>query len=144
MPKKEIDIIKVEIQLDLEEEVKTHATTKLSEAATASLEEAVNEQRVLATKIAEKKKERKNQKAGMERVWGILKESFDRAQVDRCTPEPISSEKLLKLYEEETTLSALVQRIKRYIKKEHNGAYALIKKQKNKKSAYCLARLGSE
>lgn len=140
MSKKEINIIPVEIHLNIEEEILKHSNIKLSKQMEDSIDELVSEQRVIATAMQNKKKKEKKKEDNIKNVFAILKESLDRAIADNCKPEPISGEKLVELYQEDITLGPLIQRLKTFIKKEHDGDYVLVKKQKNKKSAYILIR----
>lgn len=140
MPKKEIKILPVEIHLNIEEEILKYSSVKLSKQSEDSIQELVDEQRVIATVLQQREQRKEEKEDNIKRVFGILKESLDRAIADQCMPEPISAEKLLELYQEDIDLGPLVQRLKSYIKKEYENTYMLAKKQKNKKAAYILVR----
>lgn len=138
--KKKLETIEVEIQLDLEKEAKLYTKPKLSESIISRLDEIVNEQKVISEAILKKKNQKEIDNHSILQVFLILKESFDRASIDRCEPEAIRAEKLIELYGKEITLSALITRLKHFIKSEYNNEYILIRKTKNKKPAYILIR----
>lgn len=138
--KKKLETIEVEIQLDLEKEAELYTKPKLSESIVSRLDEIVNEQKVISNAITKKQIQKTIDNEAINKVFTLLKESFDRASNDRCDPEAIRAEKLIELYGKEITLSALIMRLKHFIKAEHNNEYILIKKERNKKPAYILIR----
>jgi len=138
--KKKLETIEVEIQLDLENEAKLYTKPKLSDSIVSRLDEIINEQKVISNALAQKQIKKAISNEAISKVFAILKESYDRALFDKCNPEPIRAEKLIELYGQNIQLSALITRLKHFIKSEYNNEYILIRKLKNKKAAYILIR----
>ena len=138
--KKKLETIEVEIQLDLENEAKLYTRPKLSDSIVSRLDEIINEQKVISNALTQKQIQKTISNEAISKVFAILKESYDRALFDKCSPETIRAEKLIELYGQNIQLSALVTRLKHFIKSEYNNEYILIRKLKNKKAAYILIR----
>lgn len=140
MPKKKIEIIDVEIRLDLEKEIESLTANDLPVEAKIRIDEIINEQNVIAIGLSKKRQELKKNEDNLQKVFDILYDSFNRSIEHKCQPEPISAEKLIELYGSSIILSALVARLKSFIKRNYNNKYVLMRVTKNKKAAYILVQ----
>lgn len=140
MPKKKIEIIDVEIRLDLEKEIESLTANDLPVEAKIRIDEIINEQNVIAIGLSKKRQELKKNEDNLQKVFDILYDSFNRSIEHKCQPEPISAEKLIELYGSSVILSALVARLKSFIKRNYNNKYVLMRVTKNKKAAYILVQ----
>ena len=140
MPKKKIETIDVEIQLDFDKELESLNKRELPPEAITRIDEIINEQNIIAIGLSKKRKELKKIEDGLDRVFEILLDSYNRSVEHKCKPEPISAVKLLELYGSEIILSALVARLKSYLRKQHLNSYVLTRTTRNKKAAYFLMK----
>lgn len=141
MPRKKLDIVEIDIPVDMSKEPDRNVS--ISKSAKTKLDELVNEQKVIANAIINKKKKQKEDSEAIKRVFKILKDAFELGQQANSQPEPISGSKLIALYGEDIVLNSLTAKIRKYLRSNYDGNLALVRKTKNKRAAYILVRYGS-
>lgn len=134
MPKKEIEFIEIELDLDLSKEDKSEF--KIPDAARVKLDQIIDEKKTQAEIEKVKLDKIRQKESGLNKVYELLEGAYLRSREFKTEPEPITGETLVKAYGEEISLSPFILKLKHYMRKEKGNKYCLSKKTRKKKAAY--------
>lgn len=138
---KKTNIVKVELKnINLSEEIKK-AKTKMPDAMKKDLDNIISKKKMIKQSFSKKKIKEDKIKIQLEKCFSLLFEAYKLAIENKSEPEPILGVKLLQISGLDS-MSGLITRMNHYLKKEKEKEFILVKKTRNKQSAYILVKFG--